>query len=67
MARTASANRVRKVVRNRRHFPGDEAAGKAPYPAPMRIERKWQNPISGWHDAKMRPAIQFGVRFRIEN
>ena len=57
-------NRVRKAVRNRGHFPGDEAASKAFYLALMRIERKWQNAISGWHDAKMQLAIQFGERFR---
>ena len=60
-------NRVRKAVRNCGHFPGDKAAGKALYPVLMRIERRWQNVISGWHDAKMQPAIQFGKRFRIED
>ena len=43
------------------------AAGKALYPALMRIERKWQNAGSGWHDAKMQLAILFGERFRIKN
>ena len=60
-------DRVRKAMRNREHFPGDEAAGKALYLALMRNERKWQNVISGWHDAKMQPAIQSGERFRIED
>ena len=54
-------------MRNRGHFPGDDAAGKALYLALMRIERKWQNVISGGHDAKMQLAIQFGERFRIED
>ena len=53
--------------RNRGHFPGDEAAGKTLYLALMRIERTWQNAISGWHDAKMQLTIQFGERLRIED
>jgi putative transposase len=58
-------SQVRKAIRNKGHFPGDEAATKLIYLALRNITRKWKRPPKEWHAAKAQLAIQFGNRFRI--
>jgi len=53
---------VRKVVKNRGHFPGDEAATKLIYLALKNIARKWTKPVTGWKAAMNQFAIQYGER-----
>ena len=56
---------VRKAIRNKGHFPSDQAAPKLIYLALRNIAAKWQRPPKEWHAAKMQLAIQFGSRFNI--
>ena len=56
-------SQVRKAIRNKGHFPSDEAASKLIYLALRHIEAKWQRPPKEWHAAKAQFAIQFGDRF----
>lgn len=58
-------SQVRKAIRNKGHFPSDEAATKLIYLALRNIEAKWQRPPKEWHAAKGQFAIQFGDRFTI--
>ena len=50
---------LRKVLKNRGHFPSDEAATKLIYLALRNITKKWKNPPVTWRSA----ANQFGKRF----
>lgn len=59
-------SQIRKAIRNKGHFPSDEAATKLIYLALRNIEAKWQRPPRQWHAAKAQFAIQFGERFRID-
>ena len=52
-----------KAIRNKGHFPSDEAATKLIYLALRNITAKWKNPPREWHAAKAQFAIQFGDRF----
>jgi len=56
-------SQVRKTIRNKGHFPSDEAATKLIYLALRNITAKWKRPPKEWHAAKTQLAIQFGNRF----
>ena len=56
-------SQVRKAIRNKGHFPSDEAATKLIYLALKNIMAKWKRPPREWHAAKAQLAIQFGERF----
>lgn len=58
-------SQVRKAIRNKGHFPSDEAATKLIYLALQNIAAKWKRPPKEWHAAKAQLAIQFGERFVI--
>jgi putative transposase len=58
-------SQVRKAIRNKGHFPSDEAATKLIYLALRNITAKWKRPPKEWHAAKAQLAIQFGERFTI--
>ncbi len=52
----------RKVLKNKRFFPSDEAAFKQLYLALQNISKKWTMPIRDWGLAMNRFMIQFGDR-----
>ena len=54
---------LRKVLKIRGHFPGDEAATKLIYLALRDITKKWKNPPITWKLAATQFAIRFGQRF----
>ena len=54
---------LRKVLKNRGHFPSDEAATKLIYLALRNITKRWKNPPVTWRTAATQFAIQFGERF----
>jgi len=54
---------VRKAVRNKGHFPNDQAAAKLIWLALRHVTEKWSQPPTAWHAAKVQFAIQFGHRF----
>jgi putative transposase len=54
---------LRKVTRNHRIFPNDEAAFKVVYLALQNISKKWTMPIPNWKQALNRFAIEFSERF----
>jgi transposase-like protein len=54
---------LRKVLKNRGHFPSDEAATKLIYLALRNITKSWKNPPITWKAAAGQFAIQFGARF----
>lgn len=56
-------SQVRKAIRNKGHFPSDEAARKLTYLALRNITAKCKNTPKEWHAAKAQFAIQFGDRF----
>jgi len=58
-------SQVRKSIRNKGHFPSDQAAIKLIWLALRSITAKWKNPPIAWHAAKAQLAIQFGVRFTL--
>ena len=53
---------VRKVIKNRGHFPSDEAATKLMYLALQNLTKKWTKPVVGWKAAMNQFAIQYGER-----
>ena len=55
-------SQVRKAIRNKGHFPSDEAATKLIYLALRNITAKWKKSPKEWHAAKAQFAIQFGDR-----
>jgi putative transposase len=57
---------VRKSIRNKGHFPSDEAATKLIWLALRNITAKWKNPPIAWAAAKAQFAIQFGNRFTLD-
>ena len=59
-------SQVRKTIRNKGHFPSDDAATKLIYLALRQIEAKWKRPPREWQAAKSQLAIQFGERFTLE-
>lgn len=54
---------LRKVTRNHRIFPSDEAVFKVIYLAIGNLAKKWTMPISNWKPALNRFAVEFGDRF----
>ncbi len=52
----------RKMVKNRGHFPGDEAASKLLFLALRNIEKNWKMPPVTWRAAANQFAILFGER-----
>lgn len=52
---------VRKVLKNKRSFPTDDAMFKQIYLALNNIAKKWTMPIRYWKEAMSRFAIDFGV------
>ena len=54
---------LRKVTRNHRIFPNDEAVFKVIYLATQNIAKKWTMPIRDWKAALNRFAIEFEERF----
>ena len=61
------AAEVRKTIRNKGHFPSDDAAVKLIYLSLRQIEAKWKRPPREWQAAKSQLAIQFGERFTLED
>ena len=58
---------VRKTIRNKGHFPNDEAATKLIWLALRYITAKWKNPPIAWAHAKAQFAIQFADQFNLGN
>ena len=57
---TESVNmQLRKIIKNRGHFPNDEAAAKLIYLALQNIIAKWKMPPVFWKSA----LNQFGIRY----
>ena len=54
---------LRKIIKNRGHFPSDEAASKLLYLALRDIHTKWKSTPLNWKAAANQFAIQFGSRF----
>ena len=54
---------LRKVIRNHRIFPSDEAVYKVIYLAMRNIAKKWTMPIRDWKPALNRFALEFAGRF----
>jgi transposase-like protein len=54
---------LRKIVKNRGHFPSDEAASKLLFLALRNIEKNWKMPPVTWRAAANQFAILFGERF----
>lgn len=52
-----------KIVKNRGHFPSDEAASKLLFLALRNIEKDWKMPPITWKQAANQFAILFGERF----
>ena len=55
--------RLRRAVRARGHFPGDDAALKLLFLVLNRAEKEWTMPPRAWSMAKAQFAIRFGERF----
>lgn len=54
---------VRKVIKNRGHFPNEEAASKLIYLALRNIVKEWKRPPAHWGAAAHQLALKFGERF----
>jgi putative transposase len=54
---------LRKVTRNHRIFPSDEAVYKVVYLALRNLSKKWTMPIHDWKPALNRLAVEFAERF----
>lgn len=54
---------VRKVIKNRGHFPNEEAASKLIYLALRNIVQQWKRPPTHWGAAAHQFALKFGERF----
>jgi transposase-like protein len=55
--------RLRKIVKNRGHFPSDEAATKLLYLALRNITKGWKMAPRTWKEAANQFTIMFGQRF----
>jgi len=53
---------LRKVIKNKRAFPNDEAVFKLLYLAINNVSKKWTMPIRNWNDAMNWFMIEFGDR-----
>lgn len=56
--------RIRKTIKNRGHFPNDEAAIKLIYLALRNTMLKWKSSPVAWPEAARQFAISFGERFK---
>jgi transposase-like protein len=54
---------LRKVLKNRGHFPSEEAASKLIYLALRNIVKQWKRPPTHWGAAALQFALKFGERF----
>src|SRR5260364_408856 len=54
---------LRKIVKNRGHFPNDAAAKKLRFLTLRNIEQNWKMPPCTWRQAANQFAILFGERF----
>jgi putative transposase len=59
--------RLRKIIKNRGHFPNDDAAIKLLYLAIRNITKDWTMPPREWRSAMNQFAILFGDRFILTN
>ena len=55
---------VRKAIKNRGHFPNDQAATKLIYLALRNIEKQWKMPAREWKGALNQFAVLYGDRIR---
>ena len=55
--------RLRKIVKNRGHFPSDEAATKLIWLALRNITKKWERGAPSWRQAMNQFAILYEGRF----
>jgi putative transposase len=53
---------VRKVLKNKRFFPSDDAACKQIFLAIRNISKRWTMPVRNWSEALSRFVIEFGDR-----
>jgi putative transposase len=58
---------LRKIIKNRGHFPNDQAATKLLYLALRNIISKWKNAAPAWHTALTHFSIIFSDRFALED
>lgn len=58
-------SKIRRAVRTRGHFPGDEAAMKLLYLVLNHAAAEWKRPPREWCEAKTQFAIIFGDRFMV--
>ncbi|MET4133566.1 putative transposase [Porphyrobacter sp. MBR-155] len=58
-------SKLRRAVRTRGHFPGDEAAMKLLYLVLNHAAEEWKRPPREWFEAKTQFAIIFGDRFTV--
>lgn len=56
---------LRKIIKNRGHFPNDEAAAKLIYLALRNITAKWKMPPVFWKSAQNQFAIRYPDRFAV--
>ena len=54
---------VRKVIKNRGHFPSYESATKLIYLALENITKRWKKPGPGWKETALQLALMYGERF----
>jgi putative transposase len=54
---------LRKILKNRSHFPSDEVATQLLYLALRNLSKKWTMPQRPWKQAANQFAIIFGERF----
>ena len=60
-------SQVRRSIRNKGHFPNDQAATKLIWLSLRDAEARWKRPPIAWQAAKAQLAIQFGERFTLED
>ena len=58
-------SKLRRAVRTRGHFPGDDAAMKLLYLVLNHAAQEWKRPPREWTEAKTQFAVVFGERFVI--
>ena len=56
---------IRKVTKNKRIFPNDEAMLKCLFLALRNIAKKWTMPVRNWNEALNRFVIEFGDRISL--
>ncbi|HEX8312803.1 MAG TPA: IS256 family transposase [Chthoniobacteraceae bacterium] len=58
-------SKIRRAVRTRGHFPGDDAAMKLLYLVLNQAADEWKRPPREWFEAKTQFAVIFGDRFTV--